>query len=323
MFNYHSNFIHNYYKDGIILTKSDNIVYHYTSPEGFLGILTNHNVRFTDIRYMNDRSEGVYFVKLLLEFIEKNKGVYPYAEEVVNNLLSKNNPNDIKALKTTNIKYSVIGGRTKPARAFLFCTCSDADSLNMWNYYVKNGSYQGYSVGIRVSAFLESIGSCFPKDKNVSIYYGKVLYFKKEQQEEVENLLQTIEKNATNTTIPTLALYLKRYIDLYGVFYKHPKFSGEQEYRFVIEFNDEFSDRAELDFLDWIKNSSIITEEFCIKNGIITPFLNVPFEYNVISRVYISPMTEFDIAKASIKELIYKNDYKMIAIHQSNIPIRY
>lgn len=329
MFNYHSNFIHNYYKDGIILTKSDNIVYHYTSPEGFLGILTNQNVRFTDIRYMNDRSEGVYFVKLLLEFIEKNKGVYPHAEEVVNNLLSENNFKDIKALKTTNIKYRTIGGRTKPARAFLFCTCSNADSLNMWNYYVKNGAYQGYSVGINVSAFLESIGTCFPKDKNVSIYYGKVLYSKKEQQEEVKNLLQTIETSTTNTlyinhkSSHALELYLKRYIDLYGVFYKHPKFSGEQEYRFVIEFNDEFSDRAELDFLDWIKNSSRITEDFCIKNGIITPFLNVPFEYNVISRVYISPMTEFDIAKASIKELIYKNDYKMIAIYQSNIPIRY
>ena len=165
MFNYHSNFIHNYYKDGIILTKSDNIVYHYTSPEGFLGILTNQNVRFTDIRYMNDRSEGVYFVKLLLEFIEKNKGVYPHAEEVVNNLLGENNFKDIKALKTTNIKYRTIGGRTKPARAFLFCTCSNADSLNMWNYYVKNGSYQGYNIGFRVDAFLETIAKMFPENE--------------------------------------------------------------------------------------------------------------------------------------------------------------
>lgn len=169
MFNYHSNYIYNYRNDGINLNKEESIVYHYTSPEGFLGILSNQNVRFTDLKYMNDRSEGVYFVKLLLDYIERNKGIYPRAEEVVNNLLGENNFEEIKTLKTTNIKYRFTSGRIKPARAFLFCTCMDADSLNMWNYYVKNGGYQGYNVGIKVDAFLNSIGRMLPLNSNVVI----------------------------------------------------------------------------------------------------------------------------------------------------------
>ena len=56
--------------------------YHYTSPEAFLSIIQNHSIRFTDIRYMNDRAEGIYFVKLLLDFVEKNRGNYPHFEEV-------------------------------------------------------------------------------------------------------------------------------------------------------------------------------------------------------------------------------------------------
>lgn len=329
MFHYHSNYIYNYRQDGINLTKEESIVYHYTSPEGFLGILTSQNVRFTDIKYMNDRSEGVYFVKLLLDYIDKNKNEYPSAAEVINRLLGENNLEEIKTLKATNIKYRLTEGKIEPARAFLFCTCVDADSLNMWNYYVKNGSYQGYNIGFRVDAFLETIAKMFPENHNISIYYGKVLYTLKQQQEEIKNLLQTIEDAANDNSLlnyaksNALELYLKRYIDLYGVFYKHHKFAGEQEFRFVIEFDYEFSNRAILDFRDWIDSSKTITEDFCIKNGIITPFLNVPFDKKTISRVYISPMTEFAIAKRSIKEIIYKKGYRVFPVHQSKIPIRY
>lgn len=48
------------------------IVYHYTSPKAFLSILENKQVWFTDVRYMNDKSEGKFIVKLLVEFIEKH-----------------------------------------------------------------------------------------------------------------------------------------------------------------------------------------------------------------------------------------------------------
>ena len=45
--------------------EQEDIVYHYTSPDAFLSIIQNQAVRFTDIRYLNDKTEGIYFVKLL------------------------------------------------------------------------------------------------------------------------------------------------------------------------------------------------------------------------------------------------------------------
>ena len=79
--------------------------YHYTSPEAFLSIIQNHSIRFTDIRYMNDRAEGIYFVKLLLDFVEKNRGNYPHFEEVINQLLKGNDLEKIQTLATTEIQY--------------------------------------------------------------------------------------------------------------------------------------------------------------------------------------------------------------------------
>lgn len=40
---------------------------------------------------MNDRAEEIYFVKLLLDFVTKNRGKYPNFEEVINQLLKGNN----------------------------------------------------------------------------------------------------------------------------------------------------------------------------------------------------------------------------------------
>lgn len=329
MFNYKSNYIFNYRGDDIHLLKDQNVVYHYTSPDGFLEILKGQKLRFTDIRYMNDRSEGIYFVKLLLEYMENNMGTYPYTEKVINDLLSLNDYEEIKALKTATVKYTTnINSKVHPARTFLFCTCCDPDSLNMWNYYVKNGSYQGYNIGIRVASFLEEINKSLPDKSNVSIYYGKVLYQNKEQQNEIKNLFETLEDALSRvgklSSSKYIATYtLKRYIDLYGVFYKHPQFADEKEYRFVIEVDVDSENELGDDLVVFSLDESKIKEDFCIRNGVITPFLEVPFANDTISRIYISPMTEFEIAKYSIRELIDKKRYLKVQIHKSGIPIRY
>lgn len=327
MFNYQSNFVFNYRKDGIKYAPEDKVVYHYTSPDGFLGILSGQNLRFTDICYMNDKSEGIYFVKILLDYLTKNQGRFPLCEEVINNLLDKNSFDDIRRLNVTKIKYkSDWNNYHKPVRSFVFCTCSDADSLNMWNYYVKNGSYQGYNIGIRIASFLEYIGRMLPEDDSTSLYYGKVLYNVKRQEEEIEHLLITMEENMDvlqTANMNLMTWYLKHYIELYGVFYKHPKFEGENEYRFVIEAEEQNGYMLPFASKDVSDRNATIRKEFCVKNGIIAPYLTVPFGNDTISRVYISPMTEFDIAKRSIKELIYQKNYRMFAVHQSKIPIRY
>ena len=60
------------------------IVYHYTSPSAFLSIIQSQTLRFTDIRYLNDKSEGIYFVKLLLDFMDSYRNEYPLFNEVIN-----------------------------------------------------------------------------------------------------------------------------------------------------------------------------------------------------------------------------------------------
>ena len=38
----------------------DGLMFHYTSPSGLLSILENNEVFFTDIRFLNDKSEDIH-----------------------------------------------------------------------------------------------------------------------------------------------------------------------------------------------------------------------------------------------------------------------
>ena len=40
---------------------SDTYVYHYTNAKALISIFKDKNLRFSDIRYMNDRSEMAFF----------------------------------------------------------------------------------------------------------------------------------------------------------------------------------------------------------------------------------------------------------------------
>ena len=48
------------------INKEDWPIYHYTSPSGVNGIITDHTLRFTDRNYLNDYSEGRYVLDLCL-----------------------------------------------------------------------------------------------------------------------------------------------------------------------------------------------------------------------------------------------------------------
>ncbi len=86
--------------------------YHYTSPNAFLSIIRDGFIRFSDIEYMNDKSETVYAVKVLLDFLDKYPGKYLFTRDVLDALIGKQSYSDIQSLKTTAIVFNDFGGFT-------------------------------------------------------------------------------------------------------------------------------------------------------------------------------------------------------------------
>ena len=322
--------------------------YHYTSPNALLSILTTGCLRFTDARYMNDTSETLYFLKLLLEFIEKNKERYPLSLECINALLTKNSFEDIKSLKVSNINYDLTFMNKKdapyiPKRVFVFCTSSDSDSLNMWNYYVHNGNYQGYNIGINMNKLLKTFHSIgLDKIGKIKISHGNVLYNLKEQNFEIELFLNSTESalrehynlfnnendesqnQIHNSFIAYGEMIIYQYIENSAAFFKHTKFSGENEFRIVVEIREDLipynKETAKEFFGESYENMYL---NFCVKNGLLVPYLQVPLVKDAIQQITISPITEYEIAKSSIEEVLDINGYKNVNVKKSDIPIRF
>ena len=321
------------------------IKYHYTSPSALLSIIQSGKIRFTDARFLNDRSEIVYFIKTLLDFLEINENKYPLTTICIKDLLSNHNLNDIQELNINDIKFNysfakVSSKGVKPKRHFVFCSCGDYDNLNMWNYYVNNGNYQGYNIGFNIKNLLNvfsSVDICNWND--CKAYYGKVLYKITDQNKAIEFFLKIIEKllfesiesvkSIVNETLRSNflnfgKLILHNFIGRTAPFFKSKKFATENEFRVVLEISEDCvpKNRQEATSFFGSENENMY-EEFCVKNGLIVPFIQVEIPKNAIKQVTVSPIMEFEIAEKGIRELLLCNGIKDVEILHSEIPIRF
>ena len=279
-------------------------IYHYTSPEAAKSILSNGKLRLTDRYYLNDYSEGRYVLQLCLDNIDT--------------LIENNEKLNEKFKKVLNKRKKCIQRDN-----FYVYQCSFSmkrDSLCMWNYYTKGQGIQGYCIRFSLDN-TKDIGAQILKpqstfeDKKQKIYAGKIIYSEESQLKIIKKLVDyflDFERKTDNEDDFVLE-YLVDKIIQQGVFFKKECFSIEEEYRVaIIQFvNDEGNFYAISDKRD-----------FCIKNGMFVPYVDISFDQEKLTEIMISPTLEEEIVKQSIK-MICANRYKNLDITFSEIPVRY
>ena len=60
----------------------------------------------------------------------------------------------------------------------------------MWNYYVKNGQYLGYNLGINVDEFVEHLSLL----SGITLRHGNVLYDEDKQVDKIKTFLEQLNK---------------------------------------------------------------------------------------------------------------------------------
>ena len=126
-------------------------IYHYTSIGGLESILRNKTLRFTNIKYMNDKDEIIAG----LDSIAKDCHA---SEETRKQLRSA----------ITNLGMQI----------FVCCFSLKEDSLPMWNYYTKEGNSQGYNIEFDDKKLVESILRSNPVLDGCYVSFGNVDYSK-------------------------------------------------------------------------------------------------------------------------------------------------
>lgn len=313
-------------------------IFHYTSIGGLEGILGDKKLRFTNIKYMNDKDEIIAGLDSLAKACDVSE----------------------EAREKMRAAFNSHGEQT-----FVCCFSLEEDSLPLWNYYTKEINNQGYNIEFDDKKLVESILRNNPVLNGCNLSYGIVDYSKDNDSEYsrtftnaistsmdlfISKLFLTVAKGAfvdrlsnidesslhdlektiadieNNPKLNDLPIYFyngqkckfeKDSSGEYLYFVKRDYFKQEREFRIVITVPDERL--AELKAKGAYK--------FRIGNGILIPFLELSFSADVVKSITISPTVQSDLVELSIQDFIKYckfeiEDYSKFIRH-SNIPVRF
>jgi hypothetical protein len=206
--------------DGALIRATDGLVelparprlYHYTSSEGFRGIVESNSLRYSDPLFLNDGSEVHYANDILLEAASTLTDLSEREAQFAHLLIER--------IKTTAVQY----------RPIIFCLCEESDLLNQWRDYGRDEV--PYCIEFNTEGLLTADWS-FP----CSIV--KIIYDRAEQLTIVSKILRDIadifRRHRSALFNPELSeMVINAAVsEIWGalITFKNPAFAAEQEWR--------------------------------------------------------------------------------------------
>lgn len=333
------------------------LVYHYTSPQGALGILQNKTLWFTDCEFMNDPSELKYCYELYdRAWIEVSREFKVPEAKIEHEITRFANPYECRA------EIGDVIGVDIPARYYSLSTCSNGDEAAMWaNYACKDGK-AGYSLAFDKDSLVQALErGCFEASKFgicAEVICDSVCYDEKAQIDDIKAAIRKylIRLGETRAAGPDeldrIIASEIAWVDHWGwfgdvaPFIKNPKFAYEKEYRFVLKM-------AQIDQLTAVKAAIcphgvtegdrkkclLDSERFCgcrpespialhFHEGIagaITPYLEIKLGEawkDLLSAVRGQSYVVPDLVKDGMAQLVEDSGCKGVSIMMSDIRLR-
>lgn len=272
-------------------TTPNELVFHYTSPEGLLGILETTSLWLSDVKHLNDETENIYTFEMLTLLL-KDEDI----DEVFRG----------KLLQYCSNKCALSFDGLPIKRHYAACFSVKNDLLPLWSYYTKTKDTTGYNIGFKKQKLLK----CLRSYGNGGFVSGKVIYNKNTQKEILKSALHDFNDFYQKNNDGDAVRYFMFFVSLAALFFKHPSFESEQEYRIVNTKKTKIL----------MKNENLASR---ICNGMFIPYLSCQFDKEIISEVGISPTQKQEIAVIGLQKLLEQLDYKDIDIFRSKIPLRY
>ena len=267
---------------------NNDIVYHYCSPDAFLGIIKNKSLWLSSTKSLNDPNDSKYFFNKFLEEIKRlNVG---------------KNKEDVKNLLDS---ISIL------LRSPYIISFKKKDDLNMWRAYSLLTN--GFSIGFNKRYFK------FDSDKYLEPNYKFVRFIDwadlKYKENDMDQLISYFADKIVKEWNPSERLSSPPKeifsISKLNMMYKDPAFKEEEETRIIFRPN-------------LIQESKLIHEyplKFRITQNKLISYYELLFseekEGSPISEIWIGPNNESKISEISL--LLEAHKYSDIKIRKSNI----
>lgn len=297
-------------------TSIPEVLYHYTTAEGLIGILSSSSMWMTNLRYMNDLSELQYARELIAGVIETKNEEY------------NSNPVQMEFFRRIRNTFSPFEGG---AEVFATCFCEGGNLLSQWRAYGGKGG--GYAIGIDFFHLLRFLSrKCFLR---------KVIYEPIEQSRIIAGVIdsicsllgeltagQAVKEADSDNTLPQFCQFTNNILVEYFFSFKHPEFIEEKEWRLVFVCSGNPVMDRESDFVDL---------KFRSFGGNVIPFYEISFadavkasmqdDYGLafpIRELIVGPTVNPELNKQSVATLLTKiNPDHFPIIKASGIPLRW
>lgn len=281
-----------------------NPLWHYTTAEGLLGILTTHSIWATDMRYLNDTTELVHAERLIRD--ELDSALKIGAADVM--LL----------LERMKASYDPPGGLERP---FVSCFCDSGDLLHEWVSYGARGG--GYAVGFDSTALIECV-------RRVSwLRLGRVLYGEEQQRERIRagiawicdsyrSLAPKYPALTAQDMVPWCCSKFRGDLFITHFDFKHNAFEVEQECR-IVALKRSYDSQNDFPSL-----------RFRVAKNQIIPYVPLRLQTFAgpnhrklpIKEIRCGPTSQTTLTKVAIVDLLDELGYKFVDVSLSKLPLR-
>jgi hypothetical protein len=291
-------------------TTSNNLLWHYTTPEGLIGIIESNSLWATDIFYLNDSEEFMIGIKIARDIIKQKKFLLGGEQK--------------ERLRRFDTDLSFIGPDHK--RPVYVCSLSKAENeLSQWIAYCRGG---GFSIGFPHQGLIDAI-----QDQHFDL--KECIYDVNKQKRIIINLIKSkvmpyVQNPGQFSKTPCTKQELSSKVcegsiqflwELFSIcpILKHPSYEREEELRLVFDHKYTFEKGK--------NNKNKIKPKFRNKNGLIIPYICIRLPKNEDFwkqiRIIIGPTKYEKELKHSVHTLFKNKDYKTdISITVSGIPLR-
>jgi len=288
-------------------TTSNDLLWHYTTPEGLTGIIESNSLWATDVFYLNDSMEFMHGINI--------------AREIIKQKISSLVGDEKKRLERFDTDLSFIGPDHK--RPVYVCSLSKAENeLSQWRAYCRGG---GFSIGFPYQGLVDAI-----QGKHFEI--KKCIYDVSKQQIIdhliVSQVMPYIENPKQFSQVPCTEQMISSIVcggsnkflwELYSACstLKHSSFEREEEWRLVFDHRYAF-EKGE-------NGKNKIRPKFRTKNGLIIPYICITLpkseDFWRKVRIIIGPTKYEKELKGSVHTLVRKG-HATVSIMHCGIPLR-
>lgn len=275
--------------------RNKTVRYHYTDAAGLIGILTSHRLWATDIRFLNDTSEGRFLCERLLTLMERRVGGLNVRERVVIDAIRKN-----------------FAKPRSPSSTFSVSFCADGDLLSQWRGCGFFGT--GYAIGLDLHD---------RPHPQLGVFYD-ICYGEEPLDHLAADLLEVYVKASEKCwphMVDTFCEQAAMVLQSLAHAFKDPNYREERESRIVRYYSKRegylFQREAPLHFR--ARGSDVVPY---IPLALDVMPEGVSTQKFPIKRIITGPGVDYERNYSSITRLLEDNGYEGVEIVRSAIPFR-